>query len=172
MGYPSWIHLKFKSHQISFARECPIMVNLCTEQDSITGCLFWTNGSLWNLNIRWVSKGWYCITIDPCVLYSTCESSFRWLDAKETCWSYVSFTISHRFLPRLGISSWHDIIGRANVVYLSVNYNRLYCIISFVSWENCMKFGISNFKPNFPDWWLGYLSWNCPLMNVTGSHWW
>ena len=51
---------------------------------------------------KMIFEGMVCITTNPCTLYSTCESSFRWLDAKETCWSYVSFTISHRFLPVSG----------------------------------------------------------------------
>ena len=34
------------------------------------------------------------------------------------------------------------------------------------------NFGISNFSANFGHWWLRYLFWNCPLMNVTVHNWW
>ena len=34
-----------------------------------------------------------------------------------------------------------------------------------------MKRLMNNFQANFSDWWVGYLLWNCPQMNVTGSYW-
>ena len=35
-----------------------------------------------------------------------------------------------------------------------------------------MEFWISDFQANFSDWWLRYLLWNWPQMNVTGPYWW
>ena len=35
-----------------------------------------------------------------------------------------------------------------------------------------MKLKRSYFKADFSDWWLRYLLWNCPQMNVIGPHWW
>ena len=41
--------------------------------------------------------------------------------------------------------------------------------LAFGTFEwNCLKF--SNFQTNFSDFWLRYLLWNCPQMNLTGPH--
>ena len=39
-------------------------------------------------------------------------------------------------------------------------------------WKIWMKFQVLNFLDNFSDWWLSYLLWTCPQMNVTRPYWW
>ena len=34
------------------------------------------------------------------------------------------------------------------------------------------NFKTSNFQADLSDWWLGYLSWNCPQVIIAGPHWW
>ena len=39
-------------------------------------------------------------------------------------------------------------------------------------WDIWVKFEKNHFQTSFSDWWLRYLLWNCPLLNVNGTYWW
>ena len=41
-----------------------------------------------------------------------------------------------------------------------------------VPWGIWIKLKISNLQAEFSNWWLRYLSWNCPQINVDGPYWW
>ena len=53
-----------------------------------------------------------------------------------------------------------------------VKYFRNIQINSLVPWRFQRYFQISNFPANFGHWWLRYLFWNYPPMNVTVLYWW
>ena len=74
-AYPSEIHLKLKSREISFPlNSCfswPIALKFCTEQGNITGQLkqmLWTNDISRDLRLRWVSDGYPILHSAPGVL--------------------------------------------------------------------------------------------------------
>ena len=45
-------------------------------------------------------------------------------------------------------------------------------IILISPWEISISFQEGNLQVTFSEWWLRYLWWNCPQMNVTRPYWW
>ena len=46
------------------------------------------------------------------------------------------------------------------------------CVLLISPWEIYMKFLMNHFQANVSHYWLRYLKWTCPQMNVTGLYWW
>ena len=116
-GYPSKIHIKRKSHKISFAHNvflsCPVVLKFCTEHGSITVQIFktigeikwmlWTNEISRDLIFRQVSDGYqlYCTrplnpnlhvllrTANAC---ENCRATIPWRQS-PCSWKYMWFCI-------------------------------------------------------------------------------
>ena len=60
-------------------------------------------------------------------------------------------------------------IYRYRKIHIDYRSKFLYRFISSIS---IIYGNTSNFQTDSSDWWLRYLLWNYPNMNVTGLHWW
>ena len=63
--------------------------------------------------------------------------------------------------------------------FCNILYYIVLMLVFLVYWVNSLApsrfwltFRWSDFQTNFNDWWLSYLPWNYPQMNVTGPFWW
>ena len=71
---------------------------------------------------------------------------------------------------RPGDKPWSEPMMVSLLTHICVTRPQL--INSLVPERFQRKFHTSSFPTNLGHWWLRYLFWNCPPMNVTGPYWW
>ena len=99
-----------------------------------------------------------------------CENIAREWDLSSSNYCWASILVPCHLVKCLHLSEDWAPIDLIWVPDLQMNFSDFTKLIG--PWKISKNFQMNNFPANFHHWWLRYLFWNCPPMNVTVPNWW